>query len=229
MRTKSRKSLIAWDLDNTLFDRDAAFRQCLVAIAAARQNDTFQLEASVSRIMEFDRSGQAERLAVAELFGAELGLPSCESAGLWETVRRLLPEFVQPDQEVCHLLEELSREYRLALISNGGSFLQRKKLDRAGLTNFFDPSLILISGELECDKPDPAIFAELLKRAEASAGASWFVGDDPVNDIEGAARAGLRTCWVSRGRPTPALLKADLVVREILELRCLRSPQAVPS
>jgi len=229
MRSKSLKSILAWDLDNTLFDRDTAFRRCLVAIATERQKNPSLLGSSVSRIMAFDRSGKADRLAVAEFIASEIGLPSSEAAGLKETIQRRLPEFVRPDQEVCRLLEELSREYRMALISNGGAVLQRAKLDRAGLMKFFDPALILISGELESEKPDLAIFAEMLKRAEASASGSLFVGDDPVADIEGATRAGMRTCWVSRGRSAPASLKADFVVREIFELRRLRISQTVPS
>ena len=48
-----------------------------------------------------------------------------------------------------------------------------------------------------------------------------YVGDHPANDVAAAAAAGMRTCWVSRGRLQPPDLHADAVVENAGEVASL--------
>lgn len=48
-------------------------------------------------------------------------------------------------------------------------------------------------------KPDPALFLEACARLGMAPGEVLHVGDHPIMDIAGAARAGLRSCWIDRG------------------------------
>lgn len=48
-------------------------------------------------------------------------------------------------------------------------------------------------------KPDPGIFLAACARVGVAPGETLHVGDDLALDIHGAARAGLRTCWIDRG------------------------------
>lgn len=53
---------------------------------------------------------------------------------------------------------------------------------------------------LGVSKPDPAFFAEVLRRSGASAPHEvLYVGDRVDNDVLPAAQAGMRTCWLQRG------------------------------
>jgi HAD superfamily hydrolase (TIGR01549 family) len=87
--------------------------------------------------------------------------------------------------------------------------------------------LLLMSEELGVDKPDPAFFAEVLRRSEASdPGELLYVGDRVDNDVIPAAELGWRTCWLRRGpwgqlQELPDDLEPDLVLDGLGELPLL--------
>jgi putative hydrolase of the HAD superfamily len=57
-------------------------------------------------------------------------------------------------------------------------------------------------------KPDARIFSELLRAAGVPAGEVMHIGDDPLTDVSGAARAGLQAVWLNRdARDWPAELE----------------------
>jgi putative hydrolase of the HAD superfamily len=79
---------------------------------------------------------------------------------------------------------------RIALLSNSGpEVMARVRADRA-LEARFDA--VVISCEVGLTKPGPAIFRLCLERLGLTAGATLFV-DDRADNVEGAARVGLRT------------------------------------
>jgi putative hydrolase of the HAD superfamily len=98
----------------------------------------------------------------------------------------------------CHTLTELrARGYGLGLLTNRhnvGRF--HELLDQMDLWPYFD--LVLASGEVGIQKPDPRIFDAALDRLGAQAEESLYVGDNYWADVVGARRAGL----------TPVLLDA---------------------
>jgi HAD superfamily hydrolase (TIGR01549 family) len=91
----------------------------------------------------------------------------------------------------CQTLAELgARGYGLGLITNRNSVERfNVLLDQLDLRHYFD--LVLASGEVGIQKPDPGIFAAALERLDASAEASLYVGDNYWADVVGAHRAGL--------------------------------------
>jgi len=101
------------------------------------------------------------------------------------------------DPEAGAVLEDLSRDHRLALVTNGAPDVQREKLDRAALAHYF--AAIVISAELDVGKPDRRIFAAALDAMGALADAAVMIGDSLPRDIGGARDAGLRSIWVDRG------------------------------
>jgi FMN phosphatase YigB (HAD superfamily) len=46
-------------------------------------------------------------------------------------------------------------------------------------------------------KPDPRIFQYALRALACSPSQAWMIGDNPEADIDGAARLGLKTCWLA--------------------------------
>ncbi|MBP3366988.1 MAG: HAD family hydrolase [Treponema sp.] len=101
--------------------------------------------------------------------------------------------------DVIPVLEKLRQSsFRLALITNGDSVNQRAKLEKAGITGFFNP--IVISSEAGASKPDLRIFQEALQRAHGSAGDSWYVGDSMEHDIIPARKIGMNALYLNRNR-----------------------------
>ncbi len=110
-----------------------------------------------------------------------------------------------------------NKGYKLGLITNGSSELQRKKLLMLGLENSFDE--IIVSGEYGKHKPDKSIFIEMSKRIGIPVSKLVYVGDHPVNDIDAASKAGYKTIWVkTNGKWINGCNKPDLEVDKISEL-----------
>ena len=97
------------------------------------------------------------------------------------------------------LLKSLSSSYRLGLITNGRSDLQRSVIETHGLQGFFDP--ILISEEVGLSKPDPTLFLRPVQDWELKPEHVLFIGDHPWHDVAGAEAVGM-----------PALLKSTTPV-----------------
>jgi putative hydrolase of the HAD superfamily len=88
-------------------------------------------------------------------------------------------------------LKALASRYPLACLSNGNA-----DVNRIGLNGHFRFSLS--AREVGQPKPHRAMFDEACRRFELQAHEVLHAGDHPVQDIDGAADAGLRTVWVNR-------------------------------
>lgn len=119
---------------------------------------------------------------------------------------------------VVHQLRQLG--YRLALLTNGGSEFQRRKIQRYELGSLFDA--ILVEGEWGVGKPHPSVFEEALRLLNVDASEVWMIGDNFDADICGAAKVGIRGVWVHHGRTAPPGAVRPLYsiahIRELLDI-----------
>ena len=88
-------------------------------------------------------------------------------------------------------LQRLAARVPLAALSNGNA-----DLSRIGVHGHF--AFQLGAREHGAPKPDPSIFLTACERLGAEPAQVLHVGDDIEMDVVGAARAGLRTCWLNR-------------------------------
>jgi putative hydrolase of the HAD superfamily len=84
----------------------------------------------------------------------------------------------------------------LGLMTNGAGPPQRAKIERFGLTNYFEH--IVIEGDFGVGKPHPRVFEALLAALGVAPGEAWAVGDNLEADVRGAMRLGLHGVWVDR-------------------------------
>ena len=98
-------------------------------------------------------------------------------AGVWE----LYPE-------VRDVLEALSPDYELAVISNFDGRL-RTILKHLMISKYFRH--VFLSSELGADKPDPLIYQRALQISGFAPNEALHVGDDPERDWAGASAADL--------------------------------------
>lgn len=94
-------------------------------------------------------------------------------------------------------LDDLSRDHRLAILTNGASSIQRDKIERAGLQRWFEH--VAVSGEIGRGKPHRATFGALLDTMGVRPADAVMIGDSARADIAGARAAGMRAVWVDRG------------------------------
>ncbi|MBN1994398.1 MAG: HAD family hydrolase [Anaerolineae bacterium] len=126
---------------------------------------------------------------------------------------------IEPFEDAFIVLDALRPKYTTGILTNGFTTLQRAKIERhhwAAHVNF-----TLISEELGYHKPDRRVFLETLKIAgNPLPHQTLYVGDNPVNDIEGAQNAGLRPILMNPDNdllPPPGVIK----IRRLGELLVL--------
>lgn len=114
-------------------------------------------------------------------------------------------------------LDQLSRNHRLALLTNGTSDLQREKIAATGIAKYF--AEIVISSEAGYGKPEPQIFEILLSRLNVNASSAWMIGDSLERDILGAKALGIKTVWVNRhGLPRDESIVPNIEVSNLKQL-----------
>lgn len=93
---------------------------------------------------------------------------------------------------VISLLEKLTKKYLLAVLSNGFSKTQYKKLHFSGLEKYITRTIV--SEEIGVNKPNPKIFEYAVTETGASA-PYLMVGDNAETDVFGAMKAGWDAIW----------------------------------
>src|SRR5207244_2393332 len=125
------------------------------------------------------------------------------------------------------VLQTLHGRYRMAIITNGFAETHEQKIARLELERFFDR--VILAGELQMAKPDPAVFVHAMALLKVGPDVSVMVGDRYDRDIEGAHAAGMRAVWIRcRGEEVPAGARPpDAVILSIGSRRA--APQSMGS
>jgi putative hydrolase of the HAD superfamily len=196
---------ILFDLDETLTDRTRSifhyaerFRGDFADHLAATAVSTI-----AEAILHADVRGYRPREEVVRDFSQRLP---------WHTVPPV--SHLRQHWEMCFPLAIVAREgleetlaalhgrgIRLGIVTNGEVQFQAPKITQLAIGRYL--STVVISEAVQIQKPDPRIFAHALAEIGCRAGDTWFVGDDPVNDVLGAAAVGLRAIWLPGVRPWP--------------------------
>lgn len=96
----------------------------------------------------------------------------------------------------ANLLSALRKHnYAVGLITNGPSRSQWEKIMQIRAEEFFDS--IIVSGDLNCEKPQPEIFHLACQQLNVQPNKSCMIGDKLETDILGGKLAGLAaTFWI---------------------------------
>ena len=198
---------LLFDMDDTLYLRSAPYMETFLHYFPSLGSVSVQRLLERSRYYsdyEFERFKKGEiteekmtALRVVDPL-QELGLPADLDLGM-----AFHKTYVERQRQI-HLLpgmqEILDMARRsgvfLGMISNGSSAHQRMKYQALGLEAYIPPARVLISGEAQVHKPDPAIFSLYLERTGLLAEDTWYIGDSYENDILPAAKKGLHTILV---------------------------------
>lgn len=91
------------------------------------------------------------------------------------------------------ILEYLSGKYTLVLATNGLARVQRARVRKAGIEQFFERHAI--SQELGYHKPDPRFFELALEGFDYSKEQVIMIGDSLFSDMAGADAFGIKSIW----------------------------------
>lgn len=162
----------------------------------------------------------SRREIVSAAFGA-LGVEGTDVArAVADRFTELREERIEPLPGALEALDAFrARGIRLGLVTNGGSAPQRAKIERFGLTAYFDA--ILVEGEFGVGKPDAAVFREALWRLDAKPERTRMAGDNLEWDVAGSQRLGIFGIWIDAevaGVPAGSAVRPDRIVRSLAEL-----------
>ena len=126
-----------------------------------------------------------------------LGL-DIDSSAFAKTYMRNLGSASYIYEGVPKLLHELEGKYRMAIITNGLTAVQSRRIRQSDIKEFFEE--IVISEEITLVKPDPKIFDYTLEKlGHMDRKSVLMVGDNLKSDILGGINAGIDTCWLNAG------------------------------
>lgn len=115
------------------------------------------------------------------------------------------------------LLEELRKQgRRLGIVSNFYGNLE-SILHGEGLRELFD--VVVDSGVVGVEKPDPRIFREAMEALGIDARDTLMVGDSRARDMRGAEGLGMPHAWLVGDRAEEPCCPNGIVIRALSELR----------
>jgi putative hydrolase of the HAD superfamily len=106
-----------------------------------------------------------------------------------------------------------ARGVPLGIVSNYGTHL----LDLLPQLNIFDYfNFIIVSAIVGVTKPDPKIFEMAIEEAGVSPDQILYIGDNPVDDVQGANNVGIDALLINRPGREPGT--APLTIKSLLEI-----------
>ena len=216
---------VVFDLDHTLFDRYATIQKLVPQL-----RKHFDLGDGITDEYFIQELSYADKHFVHK--GWEGIYNHLVSKGIFKT----LPGFAEYTEIVLrhfrHIAEKYdfaeptlkkikSKGYKIGLITNGSHELQYKKLGMLELTDLFDE--IIVSGDTPYQKPDERIFLMMAERMGVAPQEMMYVGDHPLNDVEGPRKAGCVSVWVKTTGTWifPEIEKPTLQIETVEELPLL--------
>jgi len=219
-----------FDADNTLFDFDlaakTAFKQLLNQLEIDSTAERFKQYKSINaqcwRAFEEGEINAEElrRKRFADFFAAiEVERDPLQANSNY--LQRLSEQAVLLEGALDLLNRLKSKGYRMVIITNGLKEVQRPRLAKAALHDYFET--IVVSDEIGHAKPAAAFFDYTFQQIDHPAKEETLVIGDNINsDIRGGYDYGLDTCWYNPHRQenvTP--IRPTFEIQQLQELESL--------
>ncbi len=190
---------VIFDFDDTLQDRTIAFLGVARQMLSRHMHgaDPQRLEYYARQMCMENRGGYVDYRTFFHEFITRWPFDAGVTGEqlLWE-YHRLFPLHSALYPETLSVFRDLVRRgYRIGIITNGNSLLQNRKLDFTGLRLYTD--LSIVSGDEGVHKPQPELFRRAAARLGVAPENCVYVGDHPINDIQGATSAGMQAIYLN--------------------------------
>lgn len=224
-----------FDLDDTLISSYAnpapAWRRVVSEFAAELGQDTETIAEIVAReLPRFLRDDENRRLWRLKAVDTRRGavrdaLRNHGFSGLDELAGTIADRYAAFREETMALHEgahEVLRHYRdrglmLGLVTNGAAEVQRMKIERFELGQYFDH--VQIEEEAGFGKPDGRAYVTTMEALGVAPEHAQMTGDDLVWDVLSPQRLGMRAVWFNPFRlANPGPVVPDQVITRLPEL-----------
>lgn len=189
---------VVFDLDRTLYDRKATNRVVMASFWETHR-DLFCVgrDEAVRALEKIDSAtshkGWPEKVAALDSEGIFFTPPEPDEMFRFFQQEIATEGILYPDT-VSTLVALRAKDLALGIITNGDPYWQNRKIDGLGLRGYFDEILVV---ESAIGKPGRVPFAEMANRLLVPCPTLLYVGDDPLNDVEGSRNAGYIPVWMA--------------------------------
>lgn len=193
-----RPTAVFFDLDDTLVDRKASIQAYAGLFAEHFRADLQAITVSelTEKIITEDRGGYRPRTEVATALASNLPwVTKPDPEFVLKHWMRHFPDCTVARDQASAVISALHGQgIIVGVVTNGSTMGQNRKIDTIGLRSYF--SSIIVSETAGIKKPAPEIFNLALTETKQDPAHVWFVGDNPRNDIIGAAQVGMTPIWL---------------------------------
>lgn len=224
---------ILFDLDDTLIDFKASETSALALVYENFYKTFTQAGTFSSRFHEINqalwRAVESTQLPVGQLrlkrfqlLSEALGA-SLEAEPIAAFYERQLGTTARWFPGTAEALSLLGRQYKLGIVTNGLTHIQKAKYQHLALETWFKS--FVISEEVATAKPQREIFSIALTEIATAPSHTLMVGDSLTSDYQGSLNAGMDFCWINPKRlPLPSHLpEPRFTLRSVAELPPLLS------
>ena len=211
-----------FDLDHTLFDRYGTIKKITPDIIAG-----FDISDGITAEIF------AEELSFADKQFVHKGWQKIHEYLVNKNIFKVAPTYDEYAKNVLKCFKTTTVKYdfaipvlkeinnmgiKTALITNGTPELQHFKIKSLDMEDCFDE--VIVSGETPYEKPDASIFQLMAEKLGIKTNEMLYIGDHPLNDIDGSRNAGCIPVWVKTTGTWifPEIEKPELQVETVKEI-----------
>lgn len=221
---------VIFDIDNTLYDYDAAHAVAFEALTGYAQRalgvdpERFDaLHQAANQVLKARTGGDCaaihNRLIRYQILLEELDKPVFHAPIMERLYWNTLIDAAVPSPGALDCLGRLRQAgIRLGVGTDMTADWQYVKLERLNMLPLLD--FVVTSEEISQEKPGARFFRLCREKAGCPASNCVFVGDNRKKDVEGARSAGMRPVWYrpQSGPSTPVLVDGVLEISRLDEL-----------
>lgn len=207
-----------FDLDETILDRSGSLKDFVVWQANGMLRSSIaDIPKFVDRFIALDQKGMVWKDKVYASLIDEFSITDWTVEELLDTYLLTFCSFCKPRNGALAAIEEFRRcGYKIGLVSNGKTPFQERNFRALDFKNMFD--CVIVSEAVGMRKPDKAIFELACQNVDANLETSFFIGDNPKADIEGAKNAGMKTIYVPVDPDVDRCEYADATFSDLADL-----------
>ena len=210
----NKTPILVFDLDDTLYSKQQVFltalKKCYPTFHIT--NNTYKIYQRNSDIAFHFFVKEKMTLEESHFYRIEAALTklcldsSKESVIRFKKNYQYVMDHIELDKDWYHFFDKVSNHSTLVLLTNGPTSHQSKKITSLGLAKWFDASRIFISETTGVPKPQAEAFMNVERLfPDVSKKDFWMIGDDLVNDIEGAKHRNWNTIYFKFGEEDSTL------------------------
>lgn len=194
--------VIFFDVDNTLLDFD---KTELYALEKTVEEVGYPYSKAVYKVYDEINNKLWDALEVGKMDVATLKVKRFEQLvealkidysgkDMSKLYEKHLGEKAFEIEDAYKVCSTLSKKYRLALVTNGITQVQKHRIEKSSFKSFIER--LFISEEVGISKPDAGIFEYAMKEMGIEDKREvLMVGDSPSSDIKGSMNAGIDSCF----------------------------------